>query len=626
MRGNPFRADRGFAWWTERSALVLTSIVLVLSAANGTASGRIVFVACCVIMAALVVYAWYREDVTTGEVLFFAVLIRFLAFPLLPGLSDDGYRYVWDGWLQLDGVNPYLVRPVDTSLDFADYRDLLDLLNSKTYYSVYPPASQLVFLVGGFARDAGWVGSWFGIKLCFLALELGGLWALSRMVSAHLLLLYAWHPLAIVELAGQGHTEAGMVGFLLVAFWAISSRHPAVAVGAITVAGWFKLYPLLLLPFILRRVGWRYVWVAVVASIPLVSLYAAPRVIAHIGESLNLYVELFEFNAGPYFALKHMAYAWSGEDISKVLGPALRNLFLIGIGALFVADHWRRWHLAWVWCAAIGMLWMTSTTIHPWYLVGILAVLPLTLNASNALPTRLHAVAWIWLSVASMGTYLLYAVSSGPYWVFVWVGWSGWLIGMASAGSLAVLPWLMRYRGTKKWSWLRTHLGSSGRVLDVGAGEGYVGAAARQTSGLEVQLVDVVDFNRTDLPLTVYDGHHLPFDDETFDAALLVFVLHHTEDVAAVINEVRRVTRRGGRVGVVESVVENRFDAWWLPFADRLANRLRSGGRMTDQEEHLHFRSAPEWRSYFQRAGFEVLHEQRRGRLLHKQALFILTH
>jgi SAM-dependent methyltransferase len=82
------------------------------------------------------------------------------------------------------------------------------------------------------------------------------------------------------------------------------------------------------------------------------------------------------------------------------------------------------------------------------------------------------------------------------------------------------------------------------RVLDVGAGDCRLDLLLKRDPGCDVVPVDVADCNRTDLPLTIFDGRRLPFPDDSFDVALLVFVLHHAEDPRAVLMEARRVSRR----------------------------------------------------------------------------------
>jgi ubiquinone/menaquinone biosynthesis C-methylase UbiE len=82
------------------------------------------------------------------------------------------------------------------------------------------------------------------------------------------------------------------------------------------------------------------------------------------------------------------------------------------------------------------------------------------------------------------------------------------------------------------------------RVLDVGAGDCRLDLLLQRDPGCEVVPVDVADCNRTELPLTLFDGRRLPFADDSFDVVLLVFVLHHAEDPRAVLMEARRVSRR----------------------------------------------------------------------------------
>jgi SAM-dependent methyltransferase len=160
-------------------------------------------------------------------------------------------------------------------------------------------------------------------------------------------------------------------------------------------------------------------------------------------------------------------------------------------------------------------------------------------------------------------------------------------------------------------------------VLDLGAGEGYVGEVIQALWGARVALVDIVPMNQTELPHHVYDGRQLPFADGVFDLTLLYFVLHHADDPETVLREALRVS--GDRVLVVESVYEAAWDLRLLSFLDRWANRWRSGGMLKAQEEHIHFRTAAAWRALFEALGVTVIAEQRRGRWIHKQVLFVIA-
>lgn len=614
---------RRSVWLGEGGLLIVCVLALVVGAATfDRVAGSVVFVISAAACTAVVGWAWYRDEVSTTEVLIFAVIARLVAFPLLPTLSDDGFRYIWDGILQIHSFNPYLFRPSDEALAVFQASELYANLNSQNYYSVYPPSSQILFWFGGIAAAGiSWEAGWYVIKAAFVVIELAGLWAASRLVSSRHLVLYAWHPLTIIEGAGQGHTDVAMVGAIFLCIFAYRRGFSNLAVAALTIAGWFKLYPLVLLPFLLNRVGWKTVWVAVVTSALLWVPYATMAVPSRMLQSLELYTQLFEFNAGPYFLLKEIGFELTGTDVSKTLGPLLQQAFIILISIGWITHLLKRTGVAWSWLIALGLFWATATTVHPWYLLGTLVLVPLALEDQRDLPSRLYSAAWIWLCTASLGTYLLYAENIVAYWFFVIAGWSGWTFFVASALLVASLAALMRQRAVDKWQWIRLHLGDSlYRLLDLGAGDGYVAVEAAKETHAHVVLADVVDFNKTDLPLELYDGVELPFSDGTFDATLLLYVLHHCEDAQAVLREAHRVTTK--RVVVLESIIETKWDYRWLNVADRTVNWLRSGGKM--REQSLHFDTLQGWRDRFAAAGFIVVSEDRRGHMLHKRHLFVL--
>lgn len=576
------------------------------------------FVGCGLAASALVVWIAHTSDLTMTQVLAVAVLFRVIAFPLLPTLSDDAFRYVWDGWLQIQGINPFLHAPADAALAAFHDEPIYAQLNSAAYYSVYPPFSQLLFAVGGLVYPLGWSVSYYVIKAGLVAIELGGVVALTRMAGPQAALLYAWNPLVVIETAGQAHTEAAMVGFLFITVWAVRTDRPRWASVALAGAGWVKLYPFVLFPLLIRRFGWRAVWPGAAVAVLLAAPYASPEVVQNVAESLRLYVQLFEFNAGPYYGTKALFELASGADWSKTLGPAFGILFGVSLLLLYLMDWMRSWSFASVALAILGLYLACSTTVHPWYLLGPIA-----------LSVLIRPIFWpaFWLGACSIGTYLFYV--GGPYWSFVIVGWAGALAGTLLYARDPLLQVIQRRRGQQKADRLRPHLrremeqqSRSVRVLDLGAGEGYVGQSLQRQFGAEVVLCDVIDFNRTALPMVTYDGHHLPFEDAAFDVTVLYFVLHHSEGPERVLSEALRVT--GGRVVVVESVRETPLQHCMLRLADRWVNRVRSGGAMAGQEEHLQFRTAEEWCAMANRLDAQVIHQERFGSWPHPQFLIVL--
>ena len=560
-------------------------------------------------------WLWRRGDISMGQVLLFAVVFRLLMVWLPPSLSDDAYRYVWDGLVQVRGDNPYRYTPDDTTLSALHQEPVYAYLNSKSYYTVYPPISQGIFVFGGLFYGQGWLFSYYVIKALLVLFELAAVFWLSKMIDARSLMLYAWNPLVLLETAGQAHTESALILFLVLTVYFARKQRGGWASVMLACAGWVKLYPFVLLPFLWRRFRWRAVWPGALVIVVIAAPYAAPYVVANVQSSLDLYARLFEFNAGLYYGVKQLLFEITGDDWSKQIGPAFRALFLLGLPVLYVLDARYQWPLARAFLVTLGFFLVMATTVHPWYLLSLLLLAALLGQPSW------H---WYWLGLVSIGTYLLYV--DGPYWEFVMLGWLGWLILAGWKHIPRGFQRMQRGRARRKLRFIRPYLPRLKKpldVLDLGAGEGYVGEAMQQALAARVTLADVVPMNRTSLPHVVYDGRRLPFDDKAFDVTVLYFVLHHVEDQRQVLREVLRVS--GERVLVVESVYEGTWDRRLLAFLDRLANRLRSGGMMKAQEEHLHFRTRAAWRDFFEEEGAEILAERRRGRWIHKQSLYVLA-
>jgi len=391
------------------------------------------FVATALLSAGGLFLLWHRDVLSTSEILWGALLLRLVYFPLLPELTDDPFRYIWDGWLQMEGINPYRYAPEADGLERFQEAEIYDRLNSKPYYSIYPPLTQFVFAVGGLAYSIDWTVGYYVIKFVLVAAEFGGLVGLAQFVSAPNLLLYAWNPLILVETAGQGHPEALLVPCLVGAIWAVRRDRGRIASVAVAAAGMIKLYPFVLWPYLLRRYGLSAVWPGALIAVGVSLPYTASYVLPHIKESMDLFAELFEFNAGPYYLVKYVLWTATGADWSKVIGPTFRYLFLGSLPLLYILDWKMKWTFRQACLITIGLLFALSTTVHPWYLVPIVA-----LSVIERTPTW----SWLWLSILSIGTYLFYV--DGTYWLWIILGWGG---GVGIAIWLYFRPLWARMRG-----------------------------------------------------------------------------------------------------------------------------------------------------------------------------------
>jgi ubiquinone/menaquinone biosynthesis C-methylase UbiE len=161
------------------------------------------------------------------------------------------------------------------------------------------------------------------------------------------------------------------------------------------------------------------------------------------------------------------------------------------------------------------------------------------------------------------------------------------------------------------------------RLLDLGAGEGYVTTALRQQTEIWACAVDIGPYQRASEPYLIYDGVRLPFRDATFDTALMSLALHHCADPQRVLDEALRVTR--SRLIILESVYRNRWDCFWLERLDGALNRYRHQGKM---HRHLAFKSPQQWQQLFDDRHLRTIDRRWLGswweRLVHQPLLFVL--
>jgi SAM-dependent methyltransferase len=557
--------------------------------------------------AALMLFWLVRHEMvqTTGQILLGAVALRAVALPLTPTLSDDFYRYLWDGLVLRARMNPYEHLPAEIVLPFDGAPHLLEMMNSPEFYSVYPPVSQAIFFLGALFYQGDPLPSYYVVKGLITLLDLAAVVLLIRMVGRRAV-LYAWQPLVVLAFAGQGHSEAAAVLALVAAVYLVRRGQVQTGSAAVGVAALSKMYPVLFLPVLAQRFGWRAVAggaaVIVIASAPFFSIEAA----SNVASSLRLYVQYFEFNAGPYLAAKHSLMLLTGSDFSKMLGPIFGLLLIAAVVGTWREAGRQQWNVARTMFWITGFYLLFSTTVHPWYLTVVLAL---------AVLQPVITWAWFWLAAASMGTYLLYV--DGPYWTFVVLGWAGFATIAVIQHGRAAVNHVLRARGRRKATMFATMIDEpveGRRILDLGCAEGFVGAELARR-GADVRLADVHGKPEVDLPFTLVSGE-LPFADAAFDYTLLSFVLHHAEDPRFVLAEALRVSRCG--VWVAESTAESPLQARLLFIADRAANALRGEMRPPD------LRSGRAWRQLARKLGATPVLEETRGRLIHRQYYVLL--
>ena len=184
-----------------------------------------------------------------------AALMRLGALAAPVYLSDDIYRYIWDGRVQAAGINPYRYIPTDTHLVPLRDQAVFPNINRNNYApTIYPPIAQMLFFAASRLGETV-----LAIKLVLVAIEaigIGALFVVLRTVGAprENILLYVWHPLPVWEIAGSGHIDAAVVAFVALALATAVTGRRAWSGAALAAGTLVKFFPLVLLPALWRPI------------------------------------------------------------------------------------------------------------------------------------------------------------------------------------------------------------------------------------------------------------------------------------------------------------------------------------------------------------------------------------
>lgn len=371
-------------------------------------------------------------------VLAVALLARLALVAHEPTLSTDVYRYVWDGRVQVTGINPYRHVPASPALAALRDGEVFPRINRKQKPPAYPPGAELAFG----AISAAWPDGVLWMKLALSLADVAAVALLAAVLAAvrwrpERAILYAWHPLAIVEVGYSGHVEALVVLAAAAALYAAVKRRRAMA-GALLAAGVLvKPYALALAPALAARAGPRgiarmsagFAAVLVLAYLPFLTV--GTRVLGY----LPGYLTEEGFVDGFRFHLLAKAQSLTGS-----WGPAATTIYLAACAALLVGLSVWAWRSpmrspselpqrAQVLFLAVLVL---MTPGYPWYRMLALALLPFCAGA-------LLVAAGI---VASTGP-LLY--------VYTWTASKpAWPLDVVHLGSAAAVVLALAWMGARR--------------------------------------------------------------------------------------------------------------------------------------------------------------------------------
>ncbi len=385
---------------------------------------------------------WQHWSLLFGIGLLFRLLFLFAQ----PHLSDDFYRFTWDGELIKDGypVFGFVPSKFEKNVSHEDapkYEGLLNAhseafpsgMNSKNYYSIYPAINQFIFYTAALMGQPN-NGNLIVIRLWILLAEIISFFALRALLRNQqkeaLLGIYWLHPLIIIELTGNLHLEALAIAFIVLAFYfALKNQMLATAL-SVALAIMTKLTPILLLgAFYKDRKFTQWFLLCAVSILLTIGLFRTVvdfETMGNFGGSVGLFFAWFNFNAGPYFLVRDVVLLISGVDISATISLVF-PVVTVAIGAYIVFI--KKTDAVTTLLLLFTTYFLFSPIVHPWY---ITVLIPL-----GILSQKIYPILW---SCLIFGTYLAYgATFEHPLW---WVH---------TEYTLVIVVLFLELRGTNTW-------------------------------------------------------------------------------------------------------------------------------------------------------------------------------
>lgn len=333
-------------------------------------------------------WGFQRQIKTWKQLLFLGLLFRLVFICATPNLSQDFYRYLWDGNLMGMGINPYLHTPKEVVelVQFPFSSVLYEKMGflSNVNYSNYPPLSQYLFQGMGFFSQKNLFGGIIFLRFIYFMFEmllffLGKNLTKTLKLSPNLASWYFLNPLLIIETYGNLHGEGVMCGIFLLGLGFLFQKRVFFSALLFGISIAFKLFPLLFLPlfyFYFRRKRRLLFYGIITTTVFLFFLpFSNENTALNYWKTLNLWFNTFEFNASLFYLLRAIGFELVGFNIIKIVGLIMPFFLITSIGYISLrnrnpTDIQILKNLLWV----CSLYLFTATTVHPWYVISLVAL------------------------------------------------------------------------------------------------------------------------------------------------------------------------------------------------------------------------------------------------------------
>ena len=320
------------------------------------------------------------------------ILFRLIFLMAEPNLSQDFYRFIWDGELILSGMNPYLQTP-DTIMEngeilLANASELHKGMGSLSarHFSNYPPLNQLLFAISVFLGGKSIMGSLIVMRSIIILADIGIYYFGKKLLrhlnrSPHLIFWYFLNPLIIIELTGNLHFEGVMLFFFVWGLCLLSADKWLFAAIAFACSISIKLVPLMFLPLFISYFGFRksikfYAALGLIILLGILPFYS-PQFFNNYSNTVGLWFSNFEFNAGLYNLIKQIAIKFDVKpwELIKTYGKLVPYIMIGFVLTLtFLRDNKKISVLISSMFWIMALYYFLSSTVHPWYIIFLVGL------------------------------------------------------------------------------------------------------------------------------------------------------------------------------------------------------------------------------------------------------------
>ncbi|BAO76038.1 mannosyltransferase [Winogradskyella sp. PG-2] len=327
-----------------------------------------------------------------------AILFRLLFLFAIPNLSQDFYRFVWDGRMILEGFNPYLYTP-DSFIQNGEFpiSEAQELYNgmgslSASHFTNYPPLNQLCFTIAAFFSGKSILGSVVVMRTLIIAADIGTLYIGKKLLErlklpSNRIFWYILNPFIIIELTGNLHFEGIMIFFLVWSLYLLHSGKWKWAAFILACSISVKLIPLMFLPlffywFAKKRTSFNglknltvFYLIIGIAIILFFLPFFSMEFINNYSKTVGLWFGNFEFNASIYYIAREIGYTITGYNEIAIIGKILPLIsLLIILGLSFLKQNTTLPKLTASILLAFTCYLFLSTTVHPWYIATLVVL------------------------------------------------------------------------------------------------------------------------------------------------------------------------------------------------------------------------------------------------------------